>query len=118
MGKMYSIARLIMNLIYDTMEISRKNYPLKYFNNKKGPSSKCISFHFTNRSLLKLKLLFLQCDLYNVFYLNILREIKIFLDQYLICMKCYLVISSNVVIHKIRGNQRQTDHHTDRQRTS
>lgn len=77
MGKMYSIAKLVMNLKYDTMEISRKNYPLKYFNNKKGPSSKCISFLFTNRSLLKLKLLFLQCDLYNVFYLNILREIRI-----------------------------------------
>lgn len=29
---LYSIAILVMDLIYDTMEMSTKNYPLKCFN--------------------------------------------------------------------------------------
>lgn len=29
MGKMYSIAKLVMNLKYDTMEISRKKLPFE-----------------------------------------------------------------------------------------
>lgn len=117
---LYSIARLVMNLIYDTMEISSKITLWNTLIKKSGPSSKHISFLFTNRSLLKLKLLFLQCDLYNVIYLNIIRKIRITFRPtsylYEMLLSFILFISSNVAIHKIRGNQRQTDHHTHRHR--